>query len=76
MVDTEIINEWLKKAGAAKDPSLKILTEECEYLNTFYIETRYPVHWPTKFSYEEALKAYKSAEKIFSFIKEKIKIDK
>lgn len=41
-----------------KDSSLNILLEECEFLNTFYIETRYPVYWPTKFSMEEAQKAY------------------
>ena len=61
---------------SAKDPSLNILRENCEYLNTFYIETRYPVHWPTKFSHNEAMEAYRAAEKIFSIIREKIKVPK
>jgi len=62
----------LLKICASKDSSLNILRESCEYLNVFYIETRYPVHWPTNFSYEEAEKAYKAADQIRCVIKEKI----
>jgi len=40
------------------------LREECEFLNPFYVETRYPVHWPTHYTREEALKAKASAQKI------------
>jgi len=34
----------------SKDPSLEELEADCEFLNAFYIDTRYPVHWPTHFS--------------------------
>jgi hypothetical protein len=46
--------------------------DACEYLNTFYVETRYPVHWPTNFSYVETEKALKGSDQIRSVIKEKI----
>ncbi len=38
---------------ATVSPSLSDLRGDCEYLNAFYIESRYPVHWPTHYSYEE-----------------------
>lgn len=45
------------------------LQEDCEFLTDFYIDTRYPVHWPAEVSREEAKKALKAAEHIGSFIK-------
>lgn len=44
----------LLKICQGKDSSIDQLKEDCEYLTTFYVETRYPVHWPTRFSREEA----------------------
>ncbi len=29
---------------AAKDPSFEDLKEDCEFLNAYYVNTRYPVH--------------------------------
>jgi len=52
------------KICAAKDPSLIQLSPDCEYLNTFYIETRYPVHWPTHFTVDEAERARSSAQSV------------
>lgn len=40
------------------------LKEECITLNTAYIETRYPVHWPTDYSRGTAEQAHIAAEKI------------
>jgi HEPN domain-containing protein len=57
---------------SSKDSSLDILRDACEYLYAFYIETRYPVHWPTNFSYEEAEKALKAADQVRSVIKKRI----
>ena len=62
----------LFKQCRSKDPSFDILFDDCEYLATYYIETRYPVHWPTHFSKEEAEKAYRASENIRSFIKKKL----
>ena len=46
------------------EPLFHKIKEECKFLNRFYIETRYPVHWPTKYTKEEALKARNSCEVI------------
>lgn len=62
----------LLKLCETKDSSFKELSDACEYLTTFYIETRYPVHWPTHFSREETKSALGFAERIRSFIKKKL----
>jgi HEPN domain-containing protein len=65
----------LLKICVTKDPSLIRLSPDCEYLNAFYIETRYPVHWPTNFTLEEAEKARSSAPSIKSAIEKKLHLD-
>ncbi len=62
----------LLKQCISKDASFSQLEDDCEYLATFYIETRYPVHWPTIFSKEEAEKAYRAANNVRVFIKKKL----
>ena len=59
----------LLKSCLAKDPNLQELMDDCKFLNRFYIDTRYPVHWPTQYTKEEALKAKKAAEHIRDVIK-------
>jgi HEPN domain-containing protein len=54
----------LLKICVTKEPSLTQLSPDCEFLNTFYIETRYPVHWPTHFTEAEALNAKDSCERV------------
>ncbi len=45
----------LLKTCSAAEPAFAILKEDCILLNTTYIETRYPVHWPyTKETAEQA----------------------
>ena len=51
------------------EPKIEGIEEECRYLNPFYIDTRYPVHWPTHYDKEIAVKARDSAEKIRKWIK-------
>ncbi len=63
----------LLKICLSEDPSLEQLHEDCEYLAPFYVDTRYPVHWPTNFSFEEAQKALQSASRIRTFLKEKLR---
>jgi HEPN domain-containing protein len=58
----------------SKNSAFETLSEECEYLNTFYVESRYPVHWPTDFSQQEAQKSSQTAEKIRSFVKKQLRI--
>ena len=56
----------------SKNPSLGELEADCEYLNAFYIDTRYPVHWPTHFSREETQNALQSARHIRSLVELKL----
>jgi HEPN domain-containing protein len=55
-----------------KDPSFKQIRDECEFLNGFYMDTRYPVQWPAKFSAEEAQKAHQASLQIRSFVEGKL----
>ena len=52
-----------------KEPRIKEIEEDCRYLNPFYIDTRYPVHWPTHYDKEIALRARDSAEEIRKWIR-------
>jgi HEPN domain-containing protein len=47
----------LLKICKAKAPDASAIEEACYYLNPFYIDTRYPVHWPTQYDREVAEKA-------------------
>lgn len=54
----------LLKSVMDKKPQLEILRDDCSFLNGFYIEARYPVHWPTQYTKETVLKAKGAAEHI------------
>lgn len=56
-----------------KDSGIEIIEDDCRYLNPFYIDTRYPVHWPTHYDKETALKAKDSAEKIKQWVENYLK---
>lgn len=62
----------LLKQCCRKAPAFKNYADDCEFLATFYIEARYPVHWPVHLSKKEAEKAYSAAEKIRLFLKKKL----
>lgn len=49
---------------SAHEPAFAGLREDAITLNTAYIETRYPVHWPTDYTRETARQALKSASNI------------
>jgi len=59
-----------------KDDSFSNILDECIYLNQFYIETRYPVHWPTGFTKKDAYEAKENALAIGTFIKDKLSMSK
>lgn len=63
----------LLKICTQKEPSLLSLMDKCETLNTAYIETRYPVHWPTDYTKDKAFHMQKAAEKISLMIKDLLK---
>jgi len=53
-----------------KEPGIEELEEACRYLNPFYIDTRYPVHWPTNYDKKTAIKAKDAADKIRKWVKD------
>ena len=57
-----------------KEPSIEEIKEACRYPNPFYIDTRYPVHWPTAYSRETTVKAKELAGKIRKWIKDFVKL--
>ncbi len=63
---------WLAKHCLSQDATFDYVIEDSEYLNTFYIESRYPVQWPTDFSKNEATKAFHAAQNIRNFIIKKL----
>ena len=54
----------LLKSCLTKVPALESIADDCKLLNRFYIDTRYPVHWPTQYSKEEALNAKHAIDSI------------
>ena len=54
---------------SAKQPDFLSITAECERLNTVYIDTRYPVHWPTGYTKEKTLLLQGDARKIGETVK-------
>lgn len=56
-----------------KESGFSLLFEDCNLLTDYYIDTRYPVHWPAAVTKEDALKALDSANKIKSFVEKLLK---
>lgn len=57
----------------AKDESLSILLEDCKFINRFYIDTSYPVHWPTNYSKEDAFSAKDASNNIRNTIEKALR---
>ncbi len=62
----------LLKICMSRDPSFGEIREECEYLTVFYVDTRYPVHWPTNYSLQESQKAFQATRRIQAFVKDRM----
>ncbi len=62
----------LLKICCEKDRSLSRIRDDCTFLNRFYINTRYPVHWPTKYTHEDAFNAQKADRNIGETIRKAI----
>ena len=54
----------LLKICSAVEHGFSAILDDCKFLNRFYIDTRYPVHWPTNYCKEEALKAKNACEQV------------
>jgi len=62
----------LLKVCSGNDPTLSDLKEACIVLNSAYIETRYPVHWPTNYSRETAEQSLAAAKSIASEVRKRL----
>jgi HEPN domain-containing protein len=62
----------LLKVCSAVEPIFAVLREDCILLNTAYIETRYPVHWPTNYTKETAEQAHAAAENIAHMVRNQL----
>jgi HEPN domain-containing protein len=51
------------------EPGIEELQKACYFLNPFYIDTRYPVHWPSHYDKDTALEAKEMTEKIRDWVK-------
>ena len=60
----------LVKICRGDNDSFSELEEESNFLTDFYIDTRYPVHWPIEISRENAQKALDASDQIGRFVKE------
>ena len=63
----------LLKACSVRRLELASLMPDCKLLNRYYIDTRYPVHWPTDYSKEKAFQAQAAAISIRDTVKESIR---
>lgn len=54
------------------DKSFAKIDEHATFLNDFYVDTRYPVYWPTGHTRELAVKAQEAAKTIADFVRKKI----
>jgi HEPN domain-containing protein len=51
-----------------KESAIEELEQACRFLNPFYIDTRYPVHWPSHYDKKTALYAKQMAEKVRNWV--------
>jgi HEPN domain-containing protein len=52
-----------------KEPAIDELQGACQFLNPFYIDTRYPVPWPASYDRDAAVQAKQMTETIRNWIK-------
>lgn len=52
------------------EPALEALRESCQLLNRYYVDTRYPVHWPTNFTKGDAEQGRQAVADIATKIKQ------
>jgi HEPN domain-containing protein len=62
----------LLRVCSEKDQSLAGLKDDCAALTDFYIEARYPAHWPGGLSIEEVCRAHEAAERIRNEIRKRL----
>lgn len=66
----DLLNSCREKA-----PSLSDIEPDANFLNRFYIDTRYPVHWPSHYTKEEALEAQRAVLNISEAIRKALQTE-
>jgi HEPN domain-containing protein len=56
--------EQLLDACLQIEKQFENIKEDCSFLDGFYVDTRYPVHWPVHYTQKEAEKAHDAAIRI------------
>lgn len=64
----------LLKTCSSFEPAFAELKEDGILLNTAYIETRYPVHWPTNYTEKTAQAAHSAAMNIVRMVRSHLHI--
>jgi HEPN domain-containing protein len=64
----------LLQIAKQNEPDIEELEQACHFLNPFYIDTRYPVHWPANYDKDTAVKAKEETSKIRDWIKKSLNI--
>jgi len=54
------------------EPNIEELEQACRFLNPFYIDTRYPISWPSHYDKDTAVKAKKMADEIRGWLKKSL----
>jgi HEPN domain-containing protein len=62
----------LLKLCSAVEPGFSEIHDDCKFLNRFYIDTRYPVNWPTNYTKGEALKAKNACAQVRKAIRDEL----
>ncbi|MEW6350579.1 MAG: HEPN domain-containing protein [Thermodesulfobacteriota bacterium] len=62
----------LLKTCSTFDPAFAALKEDCITLNAAYIETRYPVHWPTSYTKDTADQSHTAALNIARMVRHQL----
>lgn len=63
---------YLLRLCSAHAPAFSGLEEDCVLLNAAYIETRYPVHWPTNYTRQAAEQASAAAGRIAKVVRSQL----
>jgi len=56
------------------NPGVEELGQACRFLNPFYIDTRYPVHWPAHYDKDTAVEAREMTTNIRHWIKKTLNV--
>ena len=62
----------LLQIARQNEPNIEELQQACCFLNPFYIDTRYPVHWPAHYDKDTAVKAKNMTDKIRGWLKKSL----